>query len=161
VPTVPPDQKATLQPGCIFYFLLLPLTTFQQGKNSMQKGIRNTGLIFLWIAGLVFLLHSFMPHHHHFDGSFEHNDLTGLYNEVPDNAPIHCHAFNNVVVYKGENTNGQILNHHMPVAIISASAFTDAADKAPAGTTILIPSGKCFSGAYLKTSPTRGSPVYG
>lgn len=56
------------------------------------------------LAGLVILLHSTIPHHHHFDSYSDHNynnsckpDKRG---ESSSEANKHCHALNNIVFTK-------------------------------------------------------------
>lgn len=66
--------------------------------NKIGKYIR-TGLIVL--AGLVILLHSIIPHHHHLDSLSDHtpNDLNTTQSscESSNEAVTHCHAFNNIL----------------------------------------------------------------
>ncbi len=60
-----------------------------------------TYIFFLWLAGLIILLHAVIPHHHHFDSNFSHqNDDSQkiLYQENnTGDSPLHCYAFNDIL----------------------------------------------------------------
>ena len=69
--------------------------------NSERKNIR---IVLILLAGLVILLHSIIPHHHHSDSYSDHNysdfGTTQTSGESSDEANKHCHAFNNIVTEK-------------------------------------------------------------
>lgn len=72
----------------------------------MSKILKNLPVLFLWIAGFIFIAHSFIPHDHHIPGTFSNQD-----GECPasDNTsghrsdfPMHCHAFNDSALEKSK-----------------------------------------------------------
>jgi len=69
--------------------------------NSTGKNIR---IVLILLAGLVILLHSTIPHHHHLDFPSDHNSndfsTTQTSPDSSDNAKTHCHAFNSLVFEK-------------------------------------------------------------
>lgn len=56
------------------------------------------------LAGLVILLHSTIPHHHHFDSNSDHNSSNSCKSEKrgepSSEANRHCHALNNIFFTK-------------------------------------------------------------
>ena len=71
--------------------------------NSERKNIR---IVLILLAGLVILLHSIVSHHHHSD-LFSDNSSVFNANQIPgessDEANKHCHAFNNIIIEKGNS----------------------------------------------------------
>jgi len=70
----------------------------------LRSKIRHTARLFPFIAGIIILAHTVVPHHHHFDFLFSHQNIEacekadlGRTGEIPDS---HCHAFNLLVVDK-------------------------------------------------------------
>jgi len=39
----------------------------------MRKRIKNINLLLMWLIGLMFFTHAVIPHQHHFDSIYEHN----------------------------------------------------------------------------------------
>ena len=127
----------------------------------MQKGIKNISLLFLWTAGLVFLLHNFTPHHHHLDEGYQHKDLTGHFGGQSDDAPVHCHAFNNLAVYKTDEAAGKVSKSIILVASGTEDTTTYSAVGNPSGQlNFNTPERDTSAAVYLKNSPTRGSPSF-
>ncbi len=60
-----------------------------QRKNKIK-------MLLLILLGLVFSMHSFIPHHHHFDSLFGHlqNETKEHSEEHHSDKTSHCHAFN-------------------------------------------------------------------
>jgi len=82
----------------------------------LRSKIRHTARLFPFIAGLIILAHTVVPHHHHFDFLFSHQDIEQCdradqnnNSEIPD---THCHAFNLLVVDKD---HGHAKIHSLPV----------------------------------------------
>jgi hypothetical protein len=65
---------------------------------------KNSKFILMLLAGLVMLLHSTIPHHHHFDSYSDHNNSNSCQSEKrgesSSEANKHCHALNNIVFTK-------------------------------------------------------------
>jgi len=57
------------------------------------------------LAGLVILLHSTIPHHHHLDSYSNNTCTTQKRGESPIEAKKHCHALNNIVFKKVTSIN--------------------------------------------------------
>jgi len=70
----------------------------------MSKVGKNIRIVLVLLAGLIILLHSTIPHHHHLDSSCDHNFSNSNPNETrgesSNEANTHCHALNNIVVEK-------------------------------------------------------------
>ena len=62
-------------------------------------------MVLILLAGLVILLHSLIPHHHHTDSYNDYNysdfSTTQTSGDSTDKAATHCYAFNNLVTEKG------------------------------------------------------------
>jgi len=60
-----------------------------QKKNKIK-------MLLLILLGLIFSMHSFIPHHHHFDSLFGHlqNETKEHSEEHHEDKTSHCHAFN-------------------------------------------------------------------
>jgi len=59
--------------------------------------------VLILLAGLVILLHSTIPHHHHLDSYSDHSNksnTTDARGESSNEANSHCHFLNNIVFTK-------------------------------------------------------------
>ncbi len=67
----------------------------------MKLITKNTHILFLFLAAIVFNAHSIIPHDHH---QFDSDICTSTRNPFTDNHhpvfPMHCHAFNDMVSEK-------------------------------------------------------------
>lgn len=72
----------------------------------MIKEGKNIRIVLILLAGLVILLHSIIPHHHHSDSYSDYNysyfGTTQTSGESSDKSVTHCHALNNIVTEKFE-----------------------------------------------------------
>jgi len=70
----------------------------------MNRMGKNSKFILMLLAGLVMLLHSTIPHHHHLDSYSDHNNSNSCQSEKKgessSEANKHCHALNNIVFTK-------------------------------------------------------------
>ena len=114
----------------------------------MQRKRENTRLFFVWVAGLLLLFHGLIPHQHHFDSVFEHK-------QTEENAPLHCHAFNDIVPEKISYSFHNIITlnavtgvHSFDLEIEPETLVLEFYNEFPYRTL-----------TYTKHSPTRGSPV--
>lgn len=73
-------------------------------RISMSRMEKNSSYILVLLAGLVMLLHTIIPHHHHFDSYSDHSkgnsSTTETHCESSTEAEKHCHALNNIVFTK-------------------------------------------------------------
>ena len=71
--------------------------------NSVRENIR---IVLILLAGLVILLHSIVNHHHHSDLFSDYSSVFNT-NQIPgessDESNKHCHAFNNIIIEKGNS----------------------------------------------------------
>ncbi len=124
----------------------------------MRKRIKNINLLLMWLIGLMFFTHAVIPHQHHFDSIYEHNQHGSTHNSEPhEESPLHCHAFNDLIIYKTVSFNNitvtpvytaiSVENLLMPRIKNSTEDITNSLqDKLPSKETL------------LKNTPTRGSP---
>jgi hypothetical protein len=125
----------------------------------MRKEHNNITLLFLLITGLVIFSHSIIPHDHHysFNEDKEHHD-----NEDANNhEPVHCYILNEIIVDKPATSSTQSLSNQLALVtfqvlfsifelnnpVFSKHPFPDN----EAQPTLLV---------LIKTSPTRGSPLF-
>lgn len=77
------------------------------------------------LAGLVILLHSTIPHHHHFDSYSDHNNSNSCQSEKrgesSSEANKHCHALNNIVFSKANTITFNANNASTAVLFIFAA----------------------------------------
>ena len=73
------------------------------------------------LAGLVILLHSTIPHHHHFDSYSNNTCTTQKRGESPIEAKKHCHALNNIVFSKANTITFNANNASTAVLFIFAA----------------------------------------
>ena len=121
----------------------------------MKRNIRNTGLVFLFIATVAFFMHSVIPHDHHYDNSCEKHQTE----KHQDKEPVHCHLLNHIVlekhIFRLEQT--KLI---APVLIL----FSE-----PESELLLSQKGNQFNAYgsraiiepffFITKSPTRGSPI--
>ena len=121
----------------------------------MKRNIRNTGLVFLLIATVAFLLHSVIPHDHHYDDSCEKHQSE----KHQDKEPVHCHLLNHIVLEKHVLRTEQS-KLTSPVLILFSEAdykllLSQKSTRSNAhGSRAIID-----SFFFITISPTRGSPV--
>lgn len=60
--------------------------------------MKNTGLFLLSFAGLIFLLHAVIPHHHHYANTPTCHQQKG--DDHMESSSFDCHAFNDLVIDK-------------------------------------------------------------
>lgn len=70
----------------------------------MGKIGKNISIALVWLAGLILFNHAVLPHHHHFDSLFSHQNNTECSNsqseEQNEDSDSHCHAFNDIIFEK-------------------------------------------------------------
>ena len=70
----------------------------------MRKIIKNIPAFFLWLAWLVIIAHSIIPHDHQFADSFTSKDdacpVSKGKTGHSSGFPVHCHAFNDLTSEK-------------------------------------------------------------
>jgi len=70
----------------------------------MNRVGKNGKFVLILLAGLIILLHSTIPHHHHFDSYSDPNNSNSCIpekrGESSTDANKHCHALNNIVFTK-------------------------------------------------------------
>ncbi len=124
----------------------------------MQKGIRKSGLLLLGIAGLIFVLHSVIPHHHHYN-SIPYNSHQTNNNHSGDSSRD-CHAFNDLAVDKVIiPTNNNPFLEMVPAIIpetIDNISFTVNLNGC---VRMVIKNDSTSSLVFLQSFPTRGSPL--
>lgn len=71
----------------------------------MSRTEKNIRIELILLAGLVILLHSLIPHHHHSisldDYNYSDFSTTQTSGDSTDKAAKHCYAFNNIITEKG------------------------------------------------------------
>lgn len=95
----------------------------------MKKLLGNITVCALWLACMVLLAHSFLPHDHHSDTSAidetcsSHHSESGK-SEKSTGFPIHCHALNDLAC---EKNTSLVVNPKFPVddlwAVTDENAF--------------------------------------
>jgi len=92
----------------------------------MRKIIKNIPVFFLWLAWLVIIAHSIIPHDHQFADSFTaKEDACPVSNgKTGHNSgfPIHCHAFNDLT---SEKALTYFFSENIRYNDISISSFFD------------------------------------
>lgn len=72
----------------------------------MSKFLKNLPVLFLWIAGFIFIAHSFIPHDHHIPDAFSNQDekcpASNNKSGHSSSFPIHCNAFNDLASEKSK-----------------------------------------------------------
>jgi hypothetical protein len=72
----------------------------------MSKILKNLPVLFLWIAGFIFIAHSFIPHDHHIPDTFSNQDekcpASNNTSSHSSDFPMHCHAFNDLAPEKSK-----------------------------------------------------------
>ena len=72
----------------------------------MSKILKNLPVLFLWIAGFIFIVHSFIPHDHHIPDTFSNQDekcpASNNTSGHSSDFPMHCHAFNDLASEKSK-----------------------------------------------------------
>ena len=87
----------------------------------MKNGGKHISIFLTVLAGMILLFHAVFPHHHHF------NSFSAFYCETPqtypdrDSHPVHCSAFNDIVIDKTDKA-GDILPQVRMAILISATA---------------------------------------
>ena len=97
------------------------------GFNMMMKSLKNMAAFFLWLAFLVIIAHSIIPHDHNLNDTFsfrenichDSNGKTGHGSGFPN----HCHAFND---FASEEVIKYLLTNGIQFADISINSFSDA-----------------------------------
>jgi len=78
--------------------------------------------LFFLFAVLLIVAHSVIPHHHHADSFFTHfrdycpASQTG--HNIPPDTPLHCHAFNDLNLFRETNADISALIGFEPQAIL-------------------------------------------
>jgi hypothetical protein len=126
----------------------------------MKRNGKIFGLTFLWLAGLVILLHAVIPHHHHYAANAHCFAEKAHSTEDVSHVEHNCHAFNEII----SEDKGSIIQKIQKQAFLSFSSLLTVTE-----------TGK-FSGdknifyfsfrdtlkisLFLKSSrPVRGSPL--
>ncbi len=77
---------------------------------------QHTGSFFTFLAGLIILAHSVVPHHHHFEithvSKEESACETPAQEQNPEKTDSHCHALNVLVSEKTSTTSLNQLSDH-------------------------------------------------
>ena len=121
----------------------------------MRKIFKNISLLFLLIAGLVVLSHSFIPHDHHYDLA---DDLADRHHNDAENEPLHCHFLDFAMV------NGSVqkaVNQKVVMQPVFFSVLSLPFDKKESfRPAYLIKSDfKPVLFIFVSSSPVRGSPL--
>ena len=121
--------------------------------------IKNTAVFFLGFAGLIFFLHSVIPHQHHYN--IDPDTTQQATNDHSSGKPLECHAFNDLAV--------DILNFAssiIPFPDTSEIFITEDSNhfsilvKQAVKAVFLVRNEKIPSFVFLKSSPSRGSPSF-
>jgi len=125
----------------------------------MRKKHNNITLLFLLITGLVIFSHSIIPHDHHysFKGDKEHHHDE----DATNHEPVHCYVLNEIIVDKPAASAGQSLADNLPMITtqVLSSIFelnNPVFSKHPFPDNEVQPALLVL----IKTSPTRGSPLF-
>ena len=63
----------------------------------MKQNGKILGLTFLWLAGLIILLHAVIPHHHHYAAGGHCFPDTQQKHTLVSHVDHNCHAFNELI----------------------------------------------------------------
>jgi len=68
--------------------------------NVSRKNIK---ILIVWLAGLMITAHEIVPHHHHYDSIYSHEEYDPCNSgrdqqEKQEDGSEHCHAFNESIV---------------------------------------------------------------
>ncbi len=126
----------------------------------MGKTNRHIKVTLMLTAGLLILLHSIIPHHHHYN-TLDHNNCspTETHSEMPDKAKTHCHAFNNIV-FENINHTSFKLNLQPNINLFCVQAFADTKTNKNKTITVYALYNFVFPKHHSLSKPThRGPPL--
>ncbi|MEZ5107256.1 hypothetical protein [Mangrovibacterium marinum] len=96
---------------------------------------QHTGSFFTFLAGLIILAHTVVPHHHHSEITHSSKEEsaceTPAQGQNPEKTDSHCHAFNVLVSEKTSTTSLNQLSDHFnffPAGIIVQSEIPPVKD---------------------------------
>ncbi len=94
----------------------------------MSKILKNIPVLFLWLAGFIFMAHSIIPHDHHIPETFSNQDekcpASNNKSNHSSRFPIHCHAFNDLTSEKSKTFHlSQNIQFSFLALIVSLNQF--------------------------------------
>ena len=113
-------------------------------------------MFFMLIAGLVIFSHSFVPHDHHYNLA---DDLADEHHNDENKEPLHCHFLDYVTADQTiqKTVVQKIALQPVLLAVLTGFTFEEKSDKQ---TPFIKSDHKPVLRAFIKTSPTRGSPYF-
>lgn len=124
----------------------------------MRKQTKNINTPYAWLIGLLLFAHGLTPHHHHFDSVYDHLQHPVQQENHAEDNPLHCHAFNDLILDTEISANNISLKEITAVLLVEedfylrAKNITESTDVSQKND---IPTDEVF----LSESPTRGSPL--
>ncbi len=162
---IPPNHTSrlppqSLQPGCTVYSIFLQLNFKSLVELKMQKRTKNINLLFIWLIGLIFFAHGITPHHHHFDPVIEQHQNENNQNGQNEDNPLHCHAFNDLVMDKPGASFSNISVPDTFTAVNTESDLRFRIAENPCGIINTTNRDKiCPDDVFSDLTPARGSPA--
>jgi len=125
----------------------------------MLRNFKNTGSIFLFLAGLVIFFHALVPHDHHYDNDLENHHHGQQEKDATGNETLHCYFFNDGLLKKIPVSFAKRVHQKLATADFKSKSETN--QIARFVLKINLSTRFTFSNylAFLDTSPSRGSPL--
>jgi len=143
-----------MQPGCIYFFIYLPHICEQ-----MKKEIKNIIAYMLLTTSFAIFFHSVIPHDHHYNINCDlshHNHQ----HEKGEEAPVHCHFFNEIIVDKAFSAPQYKVQKIIPVDFVFAYIVNLRFTKPEQKIHYFYEQNQSFDYfVCIENSPTRGSPI--
>jgi len=131
----------------------------------VSRIIENIAGFSLWLAGVVIIVHSFVPHDHHSDCSVfnKENECQSDNTQHPVKIPVfplHCHALNELTFER--TPSNFVVNNDIPVCDLFILSFFDSVISASALSNIRIKDFQkpLIENEFLRLSPFRAPPVF-
>ncbi len=125
----------------------------------MRKRIKNINLLLMWLIGLMFFTHAVIPHQHHFDSIYEHNQHGSTHNSEPhEESPLHCHAFNDLIIYKTVSFSNITASPVLTAIVVENCLHLQLIENSTEDITNSLQDKLPSKETLLKNTPTRGSP---
>ncbi len=93
----------------------------------MSKIIKYVPVLFVWLAGLILIVHQVIPHDHHIASAYTDQDnkcpVTDQNSGDKTGLPVHCHAFNDLFQ---EKSRSFLISQNIQFSFIAPISNTDA-----------------------------------
>ena len=116
-------------------------------------------LSLVWLISLMLLSHVLIPHHHHYDSVFEHQQNHDNDKQHSEDNATHCHAFNQLDIIKIQLTSDKSSIQKSFSSLASNSSFD--AVIIETNTALLTFQKTLYNKqVFYPDYPTRGSPSF-